>query len=36
MDRATIVKEFEISETEYDTNLRWLRRTVHKLVEDES
>jgi hypothetical protein len=33
MNRAEIIKEFQISETEYDTNLRWLRRTVPKLRE---
>lgn len=33
MNRAEIIKEFKISETEYDTNLRWLRRTVQKLQE---
>lgn len=33
MNRAEIIMEFKISETEYDTNLRWLRRTVQKLQE---
>ena len=33
MNRAEIIKEFQISGTEYDTNLRWLRRTVPKLRE---
>lgn len=33
MNRVEITKEFQISETEYDTNLRWLRRTVPKLRE---
>ena len=33
MNRVEIMKEFQISETEYDTNLRWLRRTVPKLRE---
>lgn len=33
MNRAEIMREFQISETEYDTNLRWLRRTVHKIQE---
>jgi hypothetical protein len=33
MNRAEVIKEFQISETEYDTNLRWLRRTVPKLRE---
>lgn len=33
MNRAEIMKEFQVSETEYDTNLRWLRRTVPKLRE---
>jgi hypothetical protein len=36
MNRAEIIKEFQISETEYDTNLRWLRRTVPKLREGRS
>jgi uncharacterized protein (DUF433 family) len=31
MHRAEIIKEFQISETDYDSNLRWLRRTVPKL-----
>lgn len=33
MNRAEIIKEFQISETEYDTNLRWLRRTIPRLRE---
>jgi DNA-directed RNA polymerase specialized sigma24 family protein len=33
MNRAEIIEEFQISGTEYDTNLRWLRRTVQKLQE---
>jgi DNA-directed RNA polymerase specialized sigma24 family protein len=36
MNRAQTIKEFGITETEYDTNLRWLRRTVHKLQEGRS
>jgi DNA-directed RNA polymerase specialized sigma24 family protein len=36
MNRAEIIREFQISETEYDTNNRWLRRTVQKLQEGRS
>lgn len=36
MNRATIMKEFQISGTDYDSNLRWLRRTVPKLREGRS
>jgi hypothetical protein len=35
-NRAEIIKEFQISGTEYDSNLRWLRRTVPKLREGKS
>jgi DNA-directed RNA polymerase specialized sigma24 family protein len=33
MNRAEIMKEFQLSGTEYDSNLRWLKRTVAKIRE---